>query len=182
MRLKVFRTAIGFHDAYVAAPSRKAALSAWGTDKDLFARGAAEEVTDPALMAEPLSAPGTVFRRLRVTPPEAQAPKRKAGASRASAMSKPAKAEPMRPRPPPRPEPVEVEAARNELEQARQRHAAEQHEQESRERELAAARRVMEQRQSQELRVLEKTLQAAESDYAARLARWRKAAGSDADG
>ena len=29
-RLKVFRTSIGFHDAYVAAPSRKAALEAWG--------------------------------------------------------------------------------------------------------------------------------------------------------
>lgn len=28
--LKVFRTAIGFHDAYVAATSRKAALEAWG--------------------------------------------------------------------------------------------------------------------------------------------------------
>ena len=28
--LKTFRTAIGFHDAYGAAPSRKAALKAWG--------------------------------------------------------------------------------------------------------------------------------------------------------
>jgi hypothetical protein len=27
-KLKVFRTPIGFHDAYVAAPSRKAALEA----------------------------------------------------------------------------------------------------------------------------------------------------------
>ena len=48
-RLKVFRTAIGFHDAYVAAPSRKAALEAWGTDKDLFARGVARllDVLEP---------------------------------------------------------------------------------------------------------------------------------------
>ena len=35
-KLKVFRTAIGFHDAYVASPSRAAALRAWGADTDLF--------------------------------------------------------------------------------------------------------------------------------------------------
>jgi len=61
-KLKVFRTAIGFHDAYVAAPSRKAALEAWGTDKDLFARGVAEEVTDPALAKAALAKPGEVVR------------------------------------------------------------------------------------------------------------------------
>eukprot|EP01035_Chromulina_nebulosa_P046785 gene46785-63390_t len=54
-QLKVFRTPIGFHDAYVAAPSRKAALQAWGSDADLFARGMAEIVTDPALTAGPLA-------------------------------------------------------------------------------------------------------------------------------
>lgn len=58
--LKVFRTAAGFHDAYVAAPSRKAALEAWGADVDLFARGIAEQVTDPKLTAEPLKKPGEV--------------------------------------------------------------------------------------------------------------------------
>ncbi len=63
--LKVYRTAIGFHDAYVAAPSMKAALAAWGTDKNLFARGAAELVEDRALTAEPLSHPGEVVRVLR---------------------------------------------------------------------------------------------------------------------
>jgi hypothetical protein len=69
-KLKVFRTAIGFHDAYVAAPSRAAALRAWGADKDLFARGSAEEVTDSALMAEPLERPGDVIRRSRGTAAE----------------------------------------------------------------------------------------------------------------
>ena len=38
-KLKVFRTPIGFHDAYVAAPSRAAALRAWGADTDLFSTG-----------------------------------------------------------------------------------------------------------------------------------------------
>ena len=66
-RLKVYRTAIGFHAAYVAASSQKAALAAWGTDKPLFARGAAEIVTDPALTAEPLARPGTIVKRARGT-------------------------------------------------------------------------------------------------------------------
>ena len=60
--LKVYRTPIGFHDAYVAAPSRKAALEAWGSDHDLFATGAAELVTDPELTREPLEKPGSVIR------------------------------------------------------------------------------------------------------------------------
>jgi hypothetical protein len=64
-KLKLFRTAIGFHDAYVAALSKKAALEAWGADVDLFARGAAELVSDPALCEEALAHPGKVLKRLR---------------------------------------------------------------------------------------------------------------------
>lgn len=64
-KLRVYRTAIGFHDAYVAAPSKKAALKAWGTTKDLFGRGAAETVTDPELIKQPLSSPGEVFKLSR---------------------------------------------------------------------------------------------------------------------
>lgn len=82
-KLKVYRTPIGFHDAYVAAPSQKAALQAWGSDADLFARGVAEQVADPALMEEPLAHPGKVIRRLRgsaeeqlaALPAESPAPK-----------------------------------------------------------------------------------------------------------
>ena len=69
-KLKVYRTPIGFHDAYVAAPSQKAALEAWGSDHDLFARGAAELVTDAALTAAPLASPGTVVKRSRGTTAE----------------------------------------------------------------------------------------------------------------
>jgi hypothetical protein len=69
-RLKVFRTSIGFHDAYVAVPSQKAALQAWGANKDLFAIGFAAVVTDPALTAEPLARPGTVIKRLRASTEE----------------------------------------------------------------------------------------------------------------
>jgi hypothetical protein len=69
-KLKVYRTPIGFHDAFVAAPSRKAALAAWGADVDLFARGAADVVTDEDLTREPLEKPGTIVRRLRGTSDE----------------------------------------------------------------------------------------------------------------
>lgn len=64
-KLKVYRTPIGFHDAYVAAPSQKAALEAWGSSGNLFAQGAAEIITDPKLTKEALARPGEVVRRLR---------------------------------------------------------------------------------------------------------------------
>jgi hypothetical protein len=63
-KLKVFRTPIGFHDAYVAAPSRKAALEAWGSGTDLFSAGIAEEVKEQSGKAAKaaLKAPGEVVR------------------------------------------------------------------------------------------------------------------------
>ena len=64
-KLKVFRTPIGFHDAYVAAPSQKAALEAWGADSNLFAQGIAEQVTDPKLMEDALANPGKVIKKVR---------------------------------------------------------------------------------------------------------------------
>ncbi|QNM82687.1 hypothetical protein H8M03_11925 [Sphingomonas sabuli] len=70
VRLKVFRTAIGFHDAFVAVPSRKAALEAWGAGTDLFSLGAAEEVTDAKLMKAPLQTPGEVVKVPRATEKE----------------------------------------------------------------------------------------------------------------
>lgn len=66
-KLKVFRTSIGFHDAYVAAPSRAAALKAWGANTDLFAAGSAEVVEGEALTAEPLREPGKVIKKSRGT-------------------------------------------------------------------------------------------------------------------
>lgn len=61
-KLKVFRTAIGFHDAYVAAPSQKAALEAWGSGSNLFGTGMAELVSDPRLTRAPLAKPGEVIK------------------------------------------------------------------------------------------------------------------------
>jgi len=127
-KLKVFRTSTGFHDAYVAAPSRKAALEAWGAEADLFARGVAEEVTDPKLMAEPLDRPGEVIKLSRgdlSAQLKALGPRKKP-----KAKSRPVPAEPAevrktaRPKPPPKRDKLDrAEAA---LSEARQRHVAEE--------------------------------------------------------
>ena len=63
-KLKVFSADLGFVRAVVAAPSRKAALDAWGVHDDLFARGSAREIADDeALIAEATAKPGEVLRK-----------------------------------------------------------------------------------------------------------------------
>jgi len=95
-KLKVFRTTIGFHDAYVAAPSRAAALRAWGAGTDLFAMGAAEEVTEPELTKKPLADPGAVIKRSRGTAEDHfAAVGKKAGSGPASSRAKPSKPNPL---------------------------------------------------------------------------------------
>lgn len=134
-KLKVFVVPAGFSDAYVAAPSRKAALAAWGSEHDLFARGIAQEVTDPALMAEPLAKPGAVIKRSRGTSAEqiaalpalparaakmeaaGDAPATRAKTGRGAAKQAtpaPRKAEP-RPEPPPKPSSDALAAAEQAL-------------------------------------------------------------------
>jgi hypothetical protein len=118
-KLKVFRTAIGFHDAYVAAPSQKAALEAWGADSNIFAQGIAEQVTDPDLMEEPLGRPGEVIKRLRGSHEEHVAALGKARPkSKAKARKNPGTAPEAKSKPKPRPKPnrAELDAAEEALE------------------------------------------------------------------
>ena len=61
--LKVFRAHLGFYDSVVAKPSRKAALEAWGSRRDLFREGFAEETNDPEPVKAALARPGVVLRR-----------------------------------------------------------------------------------------------------------------------
>lgn len=164
-KLKVFRTAAGFHDAYVAAPSRKAALAAWGADVDLFARGVAEEVTDPALMEAPLAAPGEVVKRSRGTAEEqlaaAPAPRKKTMA----AKRKPAAA--------PRPSREALETAEAALERARAAIEDERRALAARLAALEREQRALEQRWRTERAALEDAREAARTDYDAAVARWR---------
>src|SRR5919109_463562 len=77
-RLKVFCTTSGFHDSVVAAPSRPAALKAWGAKTDLFSMGVARQVTDPKIVKKALARPGEVIRLNRSGGgEEAAAPKKK---------------------------------------------------------------------------------------------------------
>jgi hypothetical protein len=123
-KLKVFRMPIGFEDAYVAAPSRKAALVAWGAEHDQFARGVAEEVTDPKLTKEPLAHPGEVIRKSRgdLATQLKALPKRPRERAVESAPAPPAK---KRPKPKPPPKRDRLDAAEAALKAARERHNAE---------------------------------------------------------
>lgn len=96
-KLKVFVTPIGFHDAYVAAPSQKAALDAWGTGTDLFGTGRASRVEAGDAHDAALAQPGTVVKRLRGSeaamldfeppPPAAPAPARRRSPTPAAAAT-----------------------------------------------------------------------------------------------
>jgi hypothetical protein len=62
-KLKTYQTSVGFFDLAIAAPSRKAALQAWGLETNLFHQGFAKETGDPAIVAATLAKPGVVLRR-----------------------------------------------------------------------------------------------------------------------
>jgi hypothetical protein len=178
-KLKVFRTAAGFHDAYVAAPSRKAALAAWGAERDLFARGAAEEVTDAALMEEPLAHPGEVIKRSRGSAAEqfaalpADAPKAKRAAKARTATST-ATAKPS-PKPAPKPSRDALDAAQDAIDAAERDWRKVQRELAARQAALDHERRDATERHEQALADLERTRRRAQEDYDAGLAAWREA-------
>ena len=174
-KLKVFVTPIGFHDAYVAAPSQKAALEAWGADSNIFAQGIAEQVTDPKLMAEPLARPGEVVKlsrgdlsaQLKALGPRKKARAKPKGAE-GDAVAKPRKA--AKPKPPPKRD--KVDAAEAALKAERQRQAAEEKQLEDRrdaiERELDTLRA----RHGKELARLERKRDEAREAYREALESW----------
>ena len=177
-KLKVYRTPIGFHDAYVAATSQKAALQAWGSTHDLFARGVAEVVDDPALTAEPLASPGTVVRRSRGSAEEqiaalpADRPVRKAVTTEGSGRPARSASSADRARPP-RPDRSRLAAAEDALAEAASRAKDEQRALRAEEAALARRRRTMERSQEDERRRLEAIRQAAADAYDSAMRRWR---------
>jgi hypothetical protein len=167
-KLKVYRTPIGFHDAYVAAPSMKAALRAWGTTKNLFSRGAAEIVTDAKLTKEPLARPGEVIKRARGSVAEhrkAAGSGREANEGKTAAQPKPAKR-------PPRPDREPLEKAEQALSAARQRHERARAAIDRRLDALQAKRRELVKTQESEIADLEKERGARDSAYHRALDKW----------
>ncbi|MFC7499097.1 hypothetical protein ACFQRC_07665 [Enterovirga sp. GCM10030262] len=194
--LRVYRLPIGFHDAYVAAPTQKAAIEAWGSDKDVFQRGQAELVTDAELTKEPLENPGKVIKRLRGTAAEQiaalaetpapaskrSAPRRKPGGRTGPQRSpgndneKPAR--PARAKAPPKPKPRPSRANLDEAEQARAeaeaRNEAAVKDLREREAALARERKALEKEQDKERERLEARREKAQAAYEAALRRWRE--------
>lgn len=178
-KLKVYRTPIGFHDAYVAAPSQKVALQAWGSERDLFARGIAELVTDPALTADALAQPGVVIRRSRGTAAEQIAalpptPRRRAQApATADARTAPRDREIPAAKTEPKPDRSPLAAAEQALGDAKARHRSEERALRAEEAALAKRRRGMERDQQDESARLDAERQRAADAYARALKRWR---------
>lgn len=171
-RLKVYVTPIGFHDAYVAAPSQKAALAAWGADANLFARGVAEVVTDPRLTKAPLASPGAIVKVARGTAAEhiAALPKAKRPAKADPAGNKPVKRA-VRSRPKPKRDKLAAaEQALTELEEAQRA------ERRALDRRLEALRRErdrLEKAQAAARAKLEAARDRAEAAYDRALEAWR---------
>src|SRR5215218_549401 len=174
-KLKVFRTPIGFHDAYVAAPSQKAALEAWGADGNLFAQGIAEQVSDPELMEEPLGSPGEVIKRVRGSTDEhfaaldrtARKPKQKA--EEAEEAPKPTG------KPKPRPRRDELDAAERALEKAEKKQRKKLAELDEKIRELERKRRDLQRKHEAERDELAEERDRIRSAYDRAMEAWRSA-------
>jgi hypothetical protein len=157
-RLKVFVTTSGVRDHLVAAPSRPAALKAWGAKTDLFSMGVAKEVTDPKIAKQALARPGEVISLTRSGEivDDSPAPKRKAGTKTAA-------------KPPSR---AKLTAAEKRLEELQAKQARER---EEIEREQAALARKLDQlgkRHSKARRAAEEKVEDARDTYQAALGDW----------
>jgi hypothetical protein len=166
--LKVYRTPIGFHDAYVAAPSQKAALAAWGSDANLFARGVAEQVTDPMLIGAALAEPGKVIKRLRGTAeeqiaalPQGMPEKPKRRTVKSTTPTKP------------RPSRDVLDAAEQTLAKVEAEHQAQLDDIRNRERALAAERQQLEALHAKKRKGFEADRDRARLQFEKAMRRWR---------
>jgi hypothetical protein len=97
--LKVFIAPLGFFESVVAAPSKAAALRAWGVRQDLFASGEARLTTDQAAVKAATAHPGVPLKRpvggdgaFELDPQLPRAPAAKQGGRGARAKPKPDRA------------------------------------------------------------------------------------------
>jgi hypothetical protein len=172
-KLKVFVTPIGFHDAYVAAPSQKVALEAWGADSNIFADGIAEQVTDPKLMEEPLASPGKVIKRVRGSADEhfaeldRAAPKKKA----AKESGKVVQLKPKKPKP--KPSRDELDAAEEALEKAEKKQRKKLREIDDELQALERKRRELQRKHEAERDWLSEKAEQARSSYERAMRDWK---------
>jgi hypothetical protein len=148
-RLKVYCTPVGFHDAYVAAPSQKAALEAWGAKTNLFAQGAAHLVSDGKLTKVLLERAGEVIKVLRGSDAEqlAALDRTPSPGTRAKSNAKPKSGAKPKPRGP-MPSRTKLTNAEKALAKLEESQAKEMERIADQERELKRKRRELEQRHS----------------------------------
>lgn len=169
-KLKVFRTPIGFHDAYVAAPSQKAALEAWGAGTNLFTAGTAEVVTDRKLTEEPLSRPGEVIKRPRGSAKEHMAalgrsePKGQRGEPRAKSTTTD--------KPKPKPSRASLDRAEAALAGLEKRQAEERGALDREEQMLKKRRQALEEKQRRAMERVTEKRDSVEERYREAMARW----------
>ena len=172
VKLKVYCTPVGFHDAYVAAPSQKAALEAWGAKTNLFGQGSAHQVTDEALTKAPLAHPGEVIKVLRGNDAEQLAALERAASPQRSSEKKPVEQrEVVKPRgvKPSRAKLTRVEEA---LEALKDRQSKRLREIEEQERQLQRKRRELQERQAEELEAAKERVEAKRTDYEQAVRDW----------
>ena len=156
-RLKVFCTSSGFHDSIVAAPSKPAALKAWGAKTDLFSMGVAKQVTDPKIVKKALARPGEVISLSR-SGGEELAPSPKSRSSRKKTAKPPSRAK--------------LAAAEKRVDELKKRQAGEREEIERELRSLTHKQNQIGKRHAKALRAAEEKLDETRQGYEAALADW----------
>jgi hypothetical protein len=139
----------------VAAPSRPAALKAWGARTDLFSMGVAKEVTDPKIKKKALERPGEVIRLNRSGGREEAAPSKRKAKRKESPPSR-----------------AKLKSAEGGLEALMRKQDVER---DAIERELSALekkRGAMDKRHAKARGAAERKLELARDDYQAALADW----------
>ena len=154
-KLKVFCATSGFYDSIVAAPSRPAALKAWGAKTDLFSMGAASLVTDPKIAKKALDRPGEVIRLKR--------------SGKREEVPGPAKRPVRKPKAPSR---SQLAAAEQRLDQLNTRQAKEREAIDSELRKLEKKRDELAARQAKARAAAELKVEQAREDYQAALEDW----------
>ena len=177
-KLKVYCTPVGFHDAYVAAPSQKAALEAWGAKTNLFGQGSAHQVTDAALTKAPLDHPGEVIKVLRGSDAEQVAAlERTASSKRAKRQTRPApEAEPVKAPRGPKPSRAKLNKAEDALEVLQSRQAKQLRQIDEEQERLDRKRRQLRQKQADELASAKGRIDSEREQYDRAVRRWEKGA------
>ena len=173
-KLKVYCTPVGFHDAYVAAPSQKAALEAWGAKTNLFGQGSAHQVTDEALTKGPLEHPGEVIKVMRGSDAEKLAALDRTASPRKTQTKPQERAQIVKAPRGPKPSRAKLNKAEDALDALQVRQARQLQQLEQEKERLARKRRDLQQKQAEELAAAKEHVDVERQDYDRAVRVWEK--------